>query len=449
MVLANKKKFFIIAGLTVLPLVMAEVALISSRASIKPSKASAYSYPLDNTNSPELTDGEGTWTDESRNVTWEYHNASDNPNGHITLNHQGYFGVSSTTTNGITGIESVTASFTKGTNGELWLLSSIDGTNWNEVGQLESSTQFSSILLNNWRYVRFYCYDADSTPISISSVSIGYSCEGTSTLEDVDFAKVTNIETVSGVSYTRETETLSPNSHGEGEAIRFVKTAAAGAKTYTDFDLGDTYHLSDLKTAKIEFDYYHKDNTTNYKPTIWLLKDGTTLGFEEQQKDSKSNYKVTDIDDDWWHIEFYIFSTVPYLSGYKTENKPVPLYTEINGFRVGNGTSIIDNLRFSSTPSDLGVFNNSLSFSRSSNKPFWFKICWSGELHSATYAFTFADPENPIAEQVPTSDPNLCNESPFYIKAAGTGTGTFTVTATVIVGYDRQIKTISRDIKLT
>ena len=121
MVLANKKKFFIIAGLTVLPLVMAEVALISSRASIKPTIASAYHFDLDENNSPELTDGEGTWTEERRNVTWEYHNASDNPNGHITLNHQGYFGVSSTTINGLTGVENVTATFTGGENCELWV----------------------------------------------------------------------------------------------------------------------------------------------------------------------------------------------------------------------------------------------------------------------------------------------------------------------------------------
>ena len=89
-----KGKKLIAIGATMLPLVAVGTLFFTANNAIRPSKASAFTMSLNATNAPTINNGEGTMVDE-KNVTWEYHNASALNNGHVTLNHQGYFGVSS------------------------------------------------------------------------------------------------------------------------------------------------------------------------------------------------------------------------------------------------------------------------------------------------------------------------------------------------------------------
>lgn len=155
--------------------------------SVRPTRASAHTITLNNNNSPDLINGEGT--NDLNGVIWEYHNVSNNANGHITINHQGYFGISSSSNWGYTGIEGITANFS---SGELWLLKSVDGVNWNESAILETGVENNTA--DNWRYIRFYSY-ADI--IDVSSISFGYSCSGISSAQDVDNAKVNNVLSMS------------------------------------------------------------------------------------------------------------------------------------------------------------------------------------------------------------------------------------------------------------
>ena len=429
MVLASKKKFFIIAGLTILPLVMAEVALISSRASIKPTIASAYHFDLDENNSPELTDGEGTWTEERRNVTWEYHNASDNPNGHITLNHQGYFGVSSTTINGLTGVENVTATFSGGENSELWLLKSADGSDWHETVKLTSGNTIIECV--GWRYVRFYYHDgnATATPLNISSVSIGYSCEGTSFSEDIDCAKLENVKNPSStLTASTETEEISPLGNST-QALRFVKDAGAGS-TQTDLLLDQTYTLGQIASRKVEFDLYHKGN--NHRPSVQLLyidpadpTKVTTVGASIQRENGKDQYMIYGTDDEnWSHIEVYVNVLAHTIC--LNRDKPRNKNAKINAIRMNVGNCILDNVRIGSNHTEkVGYFNNGFSFKV--GEDYWIKICWVGELHSVTMTFT----GDGVAHQ--------CTEPNGYFYVHGDSTGTIVVKITIVAGYDRHI----------
>ena len=101
-------------------------------------KANEVAY-LNADNSPELlSDNTGTMVDEN-GVTWEYNNAEDYATGHVTINNGGYFGVSSSSSWGIAGIQSLRVDYTADTQSELWLLTSIDGLDWGEQLILEDN----------------------------------------------------------------------------------------------------------------------------------------------------------------------------------------------------------------------------------------------------------------------------------------------------------------------
>ena len=420
------KKTALLISMTLAPVLAIGILFWNSNPLLNKSKASTYFVALDNSNSPTLDAGEGTMIDEN-NVIWEYNNAANNPNGHITLNHQGYFGVSSSSEYGYTKIEGITAYFTKGTTGELWLLTSYDGEHWSEQTTLESGILTEEA--NDWRYVRFYCYDDTNTPINVNSVVIDYECTGISSTDDIDSAFVGNVRASTNLNYFRETTKVSPRGDST-EAIRFSKISSGDSSC--TITLRKTYTLSDIFTFKVEFDFNHEETT--FKPSVALMNGNSVVGTT-QSYGSKTNYKVSDIDENWWHIEIHITSMVALICDTSYGDK----YTAdgpVNGIKIGNGNSVIDNLRIVSDPSPLpnplGLYNNGLSFNV--NGVYWVKVSWVGMLHSCT--FTFSD--DSIAE--PSGSPN----SPFYIR--GLARGTVVVTATIVAGYNRQSYTIQSTI---
>ena len=423
MIIEKGKTFVLMIGAVLLPGMALGAIFAPSKVVLIPSKADGPTITLNSSNQPILSNGEGTRTDE-KGITWEYHNASDYAGGHVQLNSDSYFGISSATNWGITGIGGVTANFS---GSELWLLMSVDGVTWSEGEVLTSGTE--SFIANNWRYIRFYNY---SSTVTISSVNISYSCVGQSAPEDVDGANIDNIvSTASALTYDRETVELSPYSVG-GEAISFTKTGTGSTNAVISF--GKTYTVGEIYNRKIEFDM--KTSNINYGKTIQMMKNTSSVGSSIDSS-KHSSYKVTNIVDDWYHIEVPVTAFVSLISGYDTTDLPAKnlITKEVNAIKINCGTCIIDNLRISCSPCQLGLYNNGTSFSNGG--AYWFKISWVGILHSCTMTFS----DDTIAEQVPTDDPHIKNGSPFYIR--GLSAGTVTVTATLVVGYNHRTQTIS------
>ena len=395
---------------------------------------SSYNVVLNNSNSPTLVDGEGTRTD-NKGIVWEYHNCSDY-SGHITLNADSYFGVSASNY-GITGINNLIANFSG--NGELWLLKSVDGITWGEDRILESASSVSTA--NNYRYIRFYNY---SGSINVDSVTFGYSCSGISATEDVDSAKASNvIATSSNLTYTAEYSELSPNSIG-GEAVSFEKTDTGSTNLTLGF--GTTYKVGPVQNAKVEFDM--KTSNINYGKYIQLMNNNTSLG-SAIYSDKSSAYKCTNISGDWYHIELPITTVISTISGIivngEVKDKPHSdvLNKEFNGIKINAGTCIIDNLRLTSSPCELGIFNNP-TYKPSVNEFFWLKVAWVGKLYPEQVTMTFSD--DTLARRIPITDENLLHGSPFYIQLLGSGT--LTVTCTVVSGYNRAVHTVQHTITI-
>ena len=418
----NKGKKISVIGAAMLPVMIVGGLYIASNGSIRLSKASAFSMSLNANNAPTLNNGEGTMVDE-KNVTWEYYNASALNNGHITLNHQGYFGVKSNTAWGYTAISELTVNFTGGANSELWLLTSIDGIDWQEQHILTSGE--STDAANNWRYVRFYCWADNTSPINVTSVSFGYECTGISSSDDVDLASASNVAAESNLVATAETTTKSPLGNSQ-EAVLLTREAN---NSYCEFYLPKTYNVLDLHTKVIEFDFYHKNNQN--KPSVSLANSKKTVGSAGSYSGTKSNYRFTNINSDWWHIEIHITSlVVPAVSHSDTATTNDP----VDRIRINSGNCVIDNLRIDCTPSNqdhpLGLYNNGNSFSVGGY--FWYKVSWAGVLHSCVFTY---DDDTIIEQEIGAAHP-------FYMHAIGAGT--VLVTANLTVGYDRRTISVSK-----
>ena len=153
----TKKATAIIIGLALLPIVAVEAVFINSNfVFAKPTKATQSPMVLDSSNAPTISGGSAVVTD-IKNVTWEYSGAANKANYHVSLDHQGYFGIKSTTAWCYTKIEGITVTFTGTSTSELWLLTSVDGLEWHEHETLTSGTETTSA--NDWRFIRFYHYD--------------------------------------------------------------------------------------------------------------------------------------------------------------------------------------------------------------------------------------------------------------------------------------------------
>lgn len=425
----------VILGTSIVASTIVAVTTGKSLNSFNRSNADVNTIVLNSSNSPTLIDGSATRVDE-KNVTWEYSDASDYASGHITLNHQGYFGISSSTDWGYTGISGITANFTS--SNELWLLNSTDGITWDEVESLTSGIE--THLSDNWRYIRFYNWSDNNTTINIDSITFHYSCAGTSATEDVDGAKASNvIATSDNLTYTSEYSEVSPNSIG-GEAIRFTKNN--NSKTEIVLGFGETYKIGDIQNSKIEFDM--KTANINYGKTMQLMLDSATFGSAIDSS-KHSSYKCTNIQDDWYHIEVPITAFASTISGYGTKDLPVSNIKnrEINGIKINAGTCVIDNLRITASSCELGIFNSS-TYTPKVGEAFWLKTSWVGVLHPEQVTMTFSD--NTLARKIPLDDPLLTNGSPFYLELLNSGT--LTITCKVVCGYNRRVQTIQHTITI-
>lgn len=419
----NKTLTQVIGGVLSTTLLAATAVAVGNGSVIGSSaSASAYSTILNANNSPTIVNEQAVVVDD-KGVTWEYQGVQNYNNGHISLKNGGYFGVSPETNYGITGIEHITTNFTTA-GAELWLLKSTDGIIWHEGEQLASGVP--SQKANGWRYIRFYNYSDDENPINISSITIGYGCSGLSSTEDIDLAKVSNVRT-SNILEAVATNTISPNSIG-GQALS-LQNGVSGNDSYivVTMDHYDSWH--EIYNYAIEFDYYHANNP--YKPSIQLMNGNTKIGSAQSWDSKKSNYKVTDINEDWWHCELSINSMVAWHVDHgdtSTADKPV------DGIRiVSSGNCIIDNLKIGSNPCELGNYNNP-SYSPTAGSYLWIKTCWVGTLYSVSIADTA------LTRYAPSG------ECYFYVECLAAGT--VDVTVSVTCGYNRRTYTITKTITI-
>lgn len=418
------------------------------------SRATGTSVVLNNSNAPTLVGGSDDRIDD-KSITWEYRNCASYASGHVKINAGGYFGISSSSIYGYTGINNLSVSFTKGANGELWLLTSVDGINWSETDTLTSGTPTDNA--DNYRYIRFYNYDPDGNQINITSVSFEYTCEGTSATDDVDLAYYDNAyfgpNVTSNVDIDPETTTRSPAVNNDSKiAVRMTNTLVSTKNEdhIVDFKFDRQYSIAELRTKKIEFDYFHAQKRSQKAkgiPGVQLIQinkttgavttKGNMHGSTESYDSAKSPFLKTDLDTDWWHLEYYICS-LSGTGGDSNYDSGLPADgTMVDGIRINDkymfdhdsisAYSIIDNLRICCTPSPrLGNWNRT-AFTMNVGGHFWVKACWSGVLHKAELTFS----DDTLAEHFDSTD------SPFYIKA--TGAGTVVVHVKLTVGYNRQV----------
>ena len=273
--------------------------------------------------------------------------------------------------------------------------------------------------------------------------------------DDIDFAKSSNLLSSTNLSVTKE-ETITQNSN---EAIRITSTTGTSTKDHIiNLNLDRDYYLSEIKYYKFEFDYYHRykrEQHTKGFPKVQFTINNSTLGSDQGGTDTctaKSPFVATEIDEDWWHLEYYIFAHMPTLA--RHSDTPIALTKKINGVRINDRTmydyagttafAVIDNMSFSEEPAPrLGIFNRWTS--DSAGKFFWFKVAFSGELHSVklySSDTSVAVPEFDPTDEVSTSAP-FPNGSPFYFRLLSPGTVRFT--AVVEVGANHDVFTITSD----
>ena len=267
-----------------------------------------------------------------------------------------------------------------------------------------------------------------------------------------DYIDLDNVSNLSYLTASRETSIVSPD-NGSVEAVRFTNTAGTQTKDHSFIvALDQEYVLRNIKTYKVEFDYYHaekRQQTGKGFPKVRLMYNtsgkGNTHGGGETVND-KSPFIAYSINENWWHLEYFVTSLCPTFADHGDSG--INENTKINGVQVidnaiydyGGNTAfvVVDNFRFDNTLAPrLGLFNAGTSFKMSKGY-YWMKICWAGTLNSCT--MTFSDPT--IAEQDTAS-----RKSPFYVHALQPGI--VTVTATLDIGEQHQRLSISNEITIT
>lgn len=264
---------------------------------------------------------------------------------------------------------------------------------------------------------------------------------------DSDFAK---IEGVSNLSYLEASSERSIT-NGSFEAVRLTNTAGTQTKDHsfvlaTDRD----YTVGEIKVMKVEFDYYHakkRQQAGKGFPKVQLAYNGTGKGNTQgggETCNAKSPFIATSIDDDWWHLEYFITALCPTNDITAYSDSPINKNQIINGIKIIDSAVynydsttafiVVDNVNFSAEPcSRLGLFNRGTSFKLSEDH-YWMKICWAGELQSCV---------------ITSSNPAVMHQDPahpFYILASSTGSATMTATLTMTSG---QVLTISNNITVT
>ena len=269
--------------------------------------------------------------------------------------------------------------------------------------------------------------------------------------EGPDYINVSNVSNLSYLTATTETTIVSPDN--STEAVRFTNTAGTQTKDHTFVvALDQEYVLRNIKTYKVEFDYYHaekRQQTGKGFPKLQLTYNGSGKGNTHgggETINEKSPFIAYSLNANWWHLEYFVTSLCPTFADHGDSG--INESTKINGVKIidsaiydYNGNTafiVVDNFRFDNTLAPrLGLFNKGTSFKLSTGY-YWMKVCWAGTLNSCV--MSFSDPT--IAEQDLDSV-----KSPFYVHALQLGT--VTVTATLDIGEQHQILTISTVITIT
>lgn len=265
-----------------------------------------------------------------------------------------------------------------------------------------------------------------------------------------DSAVIGNVSNCSYLTATQELSILSSNV-GDTEAVRLTNTAGTQTKDHSFIiALDREYTVGEAKIYKIEFDYYHIEKRQQQGkgyPKVQLTYNGSGKGNTQgggETVNDKSPFIATNIDGNWWHLEYFISALCPTMADHGDTG--ISESQKINGVKIidsaiydfaGDAAFIvIDNLRLSSEPaSRLGFFNKGTSFK--SGGYYWVKVAWCGELHSVNITFD----DDSIAEYTPS------NKSPFYIK--GLQPGTVVITVTIECGDNHTILTIQNTLTVT
>lgn len=278
-------------------------------------------------------------------------------------------------------------------------------------------------------------------------------------LEDTDFAKTSYVRSSSNLTLTKET-TITQDSY---EAIRMTSTTGSSSGNHIiHINFDRDYYLSEIRFFKIEFDYYHKykrEQNNKGFPSVTFMNNNSGQGTEQGGSDTvndKSSFVVTNIDEDWWHLEYFVFASMPTLASH--QDSPIALDKKVNGIKINDkymfnynsvtAFAIIDNLHFNIEPAArLGIFNRWTS--DSAGKFFWFKVAFSGELHSCILTSSdteVAVPEFSADDTTSTTAP-FPNGSPFYFKLLKAGS--VVLTATLVIGRNHTVFTISNTFSVT
>ena len=277
-------------------------------------------------------------------------------------------------------------------------------------------------------------------------------------LEDTDFAKTSYVRSSSNLTLTKET-TITQGSY---EAIRMTSTTGSSSGNHIiHINFDRDYYLSEIRFYKIEFDYYHKykrEQNTKGFPSVTFMNNNSSQGTEQGGTDTVNDispFVVTNIDQDWWHLEYFVFASMPTLANH--QDTPTALDKKVNGIKINDkymfdynsitAYTIIDNLQFSIEPAArLGVFNRWTS--DSVGKFFWFKVAFSGELHSCI--LSSSDPEVAVpefsADDTTSTSAPFPNGSPFYFKLLKAGT--VSLTATLVIGRHHTVFTVTNTLKV-
>ena len=291
-----------------------------------------------------------------------------------------------------------------------------------------------------------------SNSVSIIQDNIQAEIEDWTFADGPDYIHIDNVSNLSYLTTATETTIVSPDNNSN-EAVRFTNTAGTQTKDHSFIvALDHEYVLRDIKTYKVEFDYYHAQKRQQKGkgfPKLRLMYNtsgkGNTHGGGETVTE-KSPFIAYSINEDWWHLEYFVTSLCPTFADHGDSG--INENTKINGVQIidnaiydyGGNTAfvVVDNFRFDNTLAPrLGLFNAGTSFKMSKGY-YWMKICWAGTLNSCT--MTFDDPT--IAEQDTAS-----TKSPFYVHALQPGT--VTVTATLDLGEQHQLLSISNTLTIT
>ena len=460
---SNKRNGILIAITSALTLTGVVASFVSSKSFMMNLSANNYSVALNHNNAPTLNNGEGTRLDD-KNITWEYHNASNSANGHVSISNEGYVGISSSSIYGYTGIDGLTINFTANEGSELWLLLSYDGVDWFESEMLTSNTETHAA--DNWRYIRFYCYDAGNNSININSINFSYVCTGgISGTDDVDYATVENVVSTLNLDASEETTIRSPVSNNKEKSTKAVKLTLQdnvpnSGSRYVIFGIPSTT-LNKVKSYMLTFDYYHREKRDPAKtdrgyPTTKMaaIKKNDWQQIGTGRTKNSPVWSCTPINDDWWHVECYVAGIVQLgdngpntvIDGIAINDPNIYTYTyegvETRGFFV------VDNLRLVITTPKAAITNNWTAVKINPivdptanpkvDDRYYIRENYIGYLHDATYTLNKLD-ENVDARIYFSTEKN--GNKLTYIE--GLEPGQITVTITYVLGYTHQTVTIS------